>query len=235
MAAHVPAGAGAGPRQPGIPAPRGPPHRRRPGCASSSTSARASRPRATCTRSPRGRLADARVVYVDIDPVAVAESLEILDGQPARHRHPRRSSATRSRSCSHPQVRGLLDFDQPIGLLLFAVLHFVPDDDRPTTSCRGWWPPWRRAATSSISHASADEQELDPHTIDDAQDVYRRRTATPFHLRTRVQVERFFAGLDLVEPGVVWLPRVAPGPRRPDRLRRQPGHQRRSGRCRPDP
>jgi hypothetical protein len=37
-------------------------------------------------------------------------------------------------------------------------------------------------------------------------DIYERRTATPFRLRDKGQVEAFFGGLDLVEPGVVWLP-----------------------------
>jgi hypothetical protein len=150
-------------------------------------------------------IADPSVVYVDLDPVAVAESLEILQGHPratAIHGDLRDPEPI----LQHPQVRGLLDFDQPIGLLLFAVLHFVPDDDQAYDVVSRLVATLAPGSYLAISHASADEQELDPHTIDDAQDVYRRRTATPFHLRTRVQVERFFAGLDLVEPGVVWMP-----------------------------
>jgi ribosomal protein L11 methylase PrmA len=70
---------------------------------------------------------DARVVYVDIDPVAVAESLDILQ-------HNRHATAVRGDLAAphtiltHPQVRKLLDFHQPIAVLLCAVLHFLPDD-----------------------------------------------------------------------------------------------------------
>src|SRR5262245_20349346 len=65
---------------------------------------------------------DTRVVYVDLDPVAVSESLDILDGNPratAVHGDVRDPQAI----LNNPQVRGLLDFSQPIGLLLLAVLH----------------------------------------------------------------------------------------------------------------
>jgi SAM-dependent methyltransferase len=69
---------------------------------------------------------DARVAYVDIDPVAVAESQEILDGDGL-------AVAVRG-DVQQPQavaenaaVRQLLDFDEPIGVILAAVLHFVPE------------------------------------------------------------------------------------------------------------
>src|SRR6266536_4281960 len=67
----------------------------------------------------QGIAPDARVVYVDIDPVAVAESLEILEGN-------ERATAIRANLCSpqvilgHPDVRRLLDLKQPVGLLLVA-------------------------------------------------------------------------------------------------------------------
>jgi hypothetical protein len=70
---------------------------------------------------------EARVVYVDIDPVAVAESLDLLADNP-------RATAIRGdvrgprEILEHPAVRGMLDLTQPVGLVLAAVLHFVPED-----------------------------------------------------------------------------------------------------------
>src|SRR5690348_13220305 len=69
---------------------------------------------------------ETKVAYVDIDPVAVAESIDILDGDAA-------AVAVRGDVqqpdviLEHPDLRRLLDFDQPIGVILAAVLHFVPE------------------------------------------------------------------------------------------------------------
>src|SRR2546429_1327130 len=71
-----------------------------------------------------------RVMYIDIDPIAVAHSRAILEGDPLSGivqedlRRPEHILA-------HPDVRGLLDFSQPIGLLLVAVMQFVPEQDDP--------------------------------------------------------------------------------------------------------
>ncbi|HEY2792973.1 MAG TPA: SAM-dependent methyltransferase, partial [Micromonosporaceae bacterium] len=76
--------------------------------------------------------ADSRVVYVDIDPVAVAESLAILEGND-------RATAIRgdlrdaAAILSAPEV-GALDFGRPVAVLLCAVLHFMPDDDEVRTA-----------------------------------------------------------------------------------------------------
>jgi hypothetical protein len=156
-------------------------------------------------------IADARVAYVDIDPVAVSESLEILAGNPA-------ATAVRGdlrdpqAIIEHPQVRGLLDLGEPVGLLLLAVLHFIPEDPAAYDVVSQLVNALAPGSFLVISHASADEQVLDPDTMDSAQAIYQRRTATPFHLRSHTQVEQFFAGLDLVEPGVTWVPQWHPEP-----------------------
>ncbi|GIJ30779.1 hypothetical protein Vqi01_59410 [Micromonospora qiuiae] len=154
---------------------------------------------------------DARVVYVDIDPVAVAESLELLEGNPLATavngdlRDPQSI-------LSHPQVTAMLDFERPIGLLLGAVLHFVSDDEVAYDAVEQLRAALVPGSCLLVSHATADEVPHDQDEIDVAHDIYRRKTATPLGLRTRSQIERFFAGLDLVEPGVVWLPLWRPAP-----------------------
>ncbi|MER7890030.1 SAM-dependent methyltransferase [Micromonospora sp. NPDC094482] len=154
---------------------------------------------------------DARVVYADIDPVAVSESLEILHGND-------RATAVRGdlrepqAILTHPRVRALLDLDQPVGLLLGAVLHFVPDDDLAYDVVGQLRAALAPGSYLVASHACADGGDADPDDVQTAQGLYRRNTATPFHLRTRPQFERFFAGLDLVAPGVVWLPQWRPAP-----------------------
>ena len=151
-----------------------------------------------------------RVVYVDIDPVAVSESLEILEGN-------QDATATRADVRSpgaildNPQVRRLLDFDQPVGVLLCAVLHFVPEDAEARQTVDELVAAVAPGSYLVISHAGTDDPAADDG-VEVAQDVYKRQTATPFAMRTRSAVTGFFGGLELVEPGVVWSPQWRPEP-----------------------
>ncbi|GIF68859.1 hypothetical protein Ais01nite_68940 [Asanoa ishikariensis] len=154
---------------------------------------------------------EARVVYVDIDPVAVSESLDLLAGN---------DNATAIRAdlrdpqsiLDNPQVRKIIDFDQPVGLLMVAVLHFVADDEVASQSVRELLAPLPQGSYLVISHGSAEGMQRDLSDLDTAQAVYKRDTATPFVLRSKAQVSTYFEGLELVEPGVVWLPEWHPAP-----------------------
>jgi trans-aconitate methyltransferase len=150
--------------------------------------------------------ADARVAYVDIDPVAVAESMEILEGD--RLAVAVRGDVQDPQSViDHTEVRRLLDFGQPVGVILAAVLHFVPEHkvaDDAVTALIGSVAPGSHFA---VSHTAAESFSLFTAT----EDVYQRRTSTPGTVRTREDVERLFTGLDLLEPGVVWAQEWRPG------------------------
>ena len=149
---------------------------------------------------------ETRVAYVDIDPVAVAESMEILDGDDRAVAV--RGDVQQPRAVvGHTEVRRLLDFDEPIGVILAAVLHFVPEHrvaDDAVTELIG-----SVAAGSHfvVSHSAAESFRLFTAT----EDVYRRRTSTPGTVRTRAEVERLFTGLELLDPGVVWAQEWRPG------------------------
>ena len=155
----------------------------------------------------------ARVVYVDIDPVAVAESQEILqghDGATALRGDLREPAAI----LDHPEVRRLLDLGQPVGLLLVAVLHFVNEDDVAYDVVARLMAELAPGSHLVVSHAALPEIADDDlrASVDDAQGIYRSRTATPLALRDRAGVTRFFDGLELVEPGLVWVPQWRPAP-----------------------
>jgi hypothetical protein len=149
----------------------------------------------------------ARVAYVDIDPVAVAESLDILadDGRAVAVLGDVQEAQA---IVDHPEVRRLLDFDEPIGVILAAVLHFVPEhrlaDDAVTTLVGAVSP----GSHFAISHSAKESFDLYTAT----EDVYRQRTSTPGTVRFRPEVERLFTGLELLEPGVVWAQEWRPGP-----------------------
>ncbi|MEV8515206.1 SAM-dependent methyltransferase [Dactylosporangium sp. NPDC051484] len=152
---------------------------------------------------------DARVVYVDIDPVAVAESLEILDNN-ARTTAVLGDLRDPESILAHPKVRGLLDFGRPIGLLLNAVLHFVPDDTEADAAVGRLLAALAPGSHLAVSHVSIDGQEVDRNDLNFVQNTYRQKTTTPFRPRTHAQIERFFTGLEMVEPGLVWLPQWRP-------------------------
>ncbi|GDY30455.1 SAM-dependent methyltransferase [Gandjariella thermophila] len=143
----------------------------------------------------------ARVVYVDNDPVAVAHSRALLTEQPntavvhADLRDPVRLLAD-------PGVTALLDFDAPIGLLMVAVLPFVPDCDRPAAAIAAYREALAPGSYLVLSHAT-DDAGLDPEGRVKA--LYRRGSIQVV-TRTRQQVTDLLDGFDMVDPGVVYLP-----------------------------
>ncbi|MEV4759153.1 SAM-dependent methyltransferase [Micromonospora sp. NPDC049559] len=149
---------------------------------------------------------DARVVYVDVDPVAVAHSREILygvSGATVVQEDLRRPD----RILNHPEVRELLDFDEPIAVIVVAVLHFIPDSDDP----RGILASIRRALAPG-SYLVLSQATDDGRTDGEREDAHRvyRRTDNPLFMRTRQGLTDLFDGFDLLDPGVVWVPHWRP-------------------------
>jgi len=144
---------------------------------------------------------DARVVYVDIDPVAVTHSKQILTKNPyaAALREDLRHVDD---ILAHPDTRRLIDFDQPVGLLLVSVVHAIPDEDDPHELVKRLWTALAPNSYVAISHVTTDSR---PEEMGEGARL-SARTTTPVTARTRTRVEAFFNGLDLVEPGVVWSP-----------------------------
>lgn len=150
---------------------------------------------------------DTSVVYVDNDPVAVEHSRAILAGDP-RTAVVRGDLREPDVVLAEDAVRRLLDTDEPVAVLMVAVLHFVPDEADPaglTARFRDASPP---GSYLTLSHATPGEQA---DRAAEHRDLYRR-TATPMTMRTRDQVVRLFDGYELVEPGVVYFPQWRPEP-----------------------
>jgi hypothetical protein len=149
---------------------------------------------------------DSRVVYVDIDPVAVSHSNAILADNPHAHAIMADLRAP-AEILYHPGVMEWLDFSEPVAVLMNAVLHFVADSDDPAGRISQFRDAVVAGSYLAISHGIAVEQ------INDKQEQVRQlynRTPTPFHPRTRSQVAGLLSGWDIVEPGIVaitdWYP-----------------------------
>jgi SAM-dependent methyltransferase len=150
---------------------------------------------------------DSRVVYVDIDPVAVAHSRALLDEVPGTaivHADVRDADTI----LSAPQSTALLDFSRPVAVMMVALLHFIPDADDPASVIAPY-----RAAISPGSHLALSHATLDGNVevMRDHEQIYRR-SATPINARTHAQVTALLDGFDLIDPGVVHLPLWRPDP-----------------------
>ncbi|WP_327682968.1 SAM-dependent methyltransferase [Kitasatospora sp. NBC_00458] len=158
---------------------------------------------------------ESQVVYVDRDPVAVAHSRLLLEGDEG-------CSAVQADVrdvddlMSRPEVTELLAAGEPVAVLLVAVMHFVEDQDDPwklIEVIRDALPP---GSALVLSHASLEGR---PDQAEDHQRLYKM-TPTPLTMRTHEQITAMFAGFDLVEPGVVYLPQWRP--EQPEAVGRNP-------------
>ncbi len=160
----------------------------------------------------------ARVVYVDNDPVAVRYSRELLaEEQEEGGAHAVAVIAGDLRDpaviLGHPTTRRLLDLRRPLGLLLVAVLHFIPDDDEARRAVRAVREVLAPGSYVVLSHGTQDG--LPPDTIARFEAIYRHSTH-PTIARPRARIAALFEGLDVVEPGLVptplWRPDAARDP-----------------------
>jgi hypothetical protein len=154
---------------------------------------------------------DTRVAYVDNDPIVHVHASALLTGSGttsivlADLRDP-------GAIVGHPRVRDLIDFTQPVAVLLIAILHFITDQEGPAAIVATLRDALPDGSFLAISHATADFHP--PGAVGPAVAVYRNATA-PFVPRALDQVAGFFDGFDLAEPGLVQAPLWRPEDRRP--------------------
>jgi len=139
---------------------------------------------------------DARVVYVDHDPMVLAHAQQLLGGTASTTlvlgdlRDP-------DSVLGHPGLRELIDFSQPTGLLMTAVLHFVADEADPWGLVQRYTSAFVPGSYLVLSHATGDR--LPPRAIRAMLKTYENATER-LVLRSRADVERFFTGLELASP-----------------------------------
>jgi SAM-dependent methyltransferase len=143
---------------------------------------------------------ECRVVYVDKDPIAVAHSeLMLVDNDRAIIVHA--DMRDPESILGHPETRGLLDFDQPIGLLMLMMLHWVPDDDDPWKLIARYRDALAPGSYLAITHVTADNQDDGVTEVTDL--IKESRSADQLTERSHEQVLALFGDFELVEPGLV--------------------------------
>ncbi len=144
----------------------------------------------------------ARVVYVDIDPIAVHLSLDLLKDVPtataiqADAREPEAILA-------HPDVRHLLDLERPVGVLLLASVQFIADDAEVSTLVRTVRQAVAPGSYFVFSHLSYEGAPAE--AIVQLERLYTG-TTNPVTSRSRARLEPLFEELEVVAPGVVHVP-----------------------------
>jgi hypothetical protein len=144
----------------------------------------------------------AHVVYVDNDPAAVTHSKHILRGT-------RNAAAIRAdirepeAVIEHEDVRRLIDFSQPIAVMLVAVLHFISDADKPGAMIARFRDQMAPGSYLILSHGTRDVADA---SVAGVERLYDDHSTVSAHARPRAEVEAFFDGFDLVEPGLVYPP-----------------------------
>ncbi|SFS30794.1 SAM-dependent methyltransferase [Saccharopolyspora flava] len=147
----------------------------------------------------------ARVVYVDNEPVAVAHSRSILDGN---------DNATIVQAdlldvpgvLEAPETQRMLDFSQPVAVMMVALLHFVPESARPREIIRQYHDKLAPGSFLGFSHVTGEEF---PEGVQGLVNLYENST-NPVTLRTRTEVAELVSDFELVEPGVVYVPEWRP-------------------------
>jgi hypothetical protein len=139
---------------------------------------------------------EARLVYVDNDPVVLAHNRALMAGEPrvVVLSHDLRQPAA---VLDDPKLRGLLDFSQPIGLLMIAIMHFVEVASGQTIVSRYLreLAPGSRLAVSSLSsHGIASE------VLRRTETAYGRTTGAPLAYRTETELLALFDKLEMISP-----------------------------------
>jgi hypothetical protein len=153
---------------------------------------------------------ETRVVYVDNDPIVHVHANALLTGSGtttiilADLREPQAILAD-------PALHAVIDFTQPVALLLVAIMHFIADEEDPAgiiATLRDALPPGSYLA---LSHGTAD---FHPPGLTERAAAMYQNAAAPLRLRSYPQIKSLFDGFDLVEPGLVqpplWRPEGKP-------------------------
>lgn len=146
------------------------------------------------------RVDDFRVVYVDNEPLTVAHSRPLLTADPraeiiqADCREPRSVLTA-------PEVSALLDFRRPVGLVMSAVLHHVPDEDAPQELVEQYRNALGPGSFLVISHLAYDRAPRAAQILTELYD----ETADPLFIRETGWIKRLFGDFELVTPGATYL------------------------------
>ncbi|HEY5986484.1 MAG TPA: SAM-dependent methyltransferase, partial [Streptosporangiaceae bacterium] len=150
---------------------------------------------------------DCRIVYVDNDPIVLTHARALLTSAPPGACDYVEADL-RDTGVIVTQAARILDFARPVGVLLLAVLHFIPDADDPAGVVAALAAGLAPGSYLAISHLTAD---FAPEQVSAAASAYNTLAPAPVAPRGHAQVTALFGGLPLLAPGVVKVTEWRPG------------------------
>jgi hypothetical protein len=140
-----------------------------------------------------------RIVYVDNDPIVLAHARALLTSSPEGATDYLDADLRDTETILAHAAR-TLDFSQPVAVMLIAILHLIADEDDPYGIVARLMEAVPAGSYLALSHVGSD---IEPDKQAEAAKRYNQAARDTQNHRTRAEVTKFFAGLDLVEPGVV--------------------------------
>jgi hypothetical protein len=156
---------------------------------------------------------ESRVVYVDYDPIVLAHARALLTGTDVGATE-YIDADLRDTGTVLGEARQLLDFTKPVAITLLAILHAVPEADDPHAIVARLLDAVPPGSYLALTHIASDL--LDAQTQQGLTGVSDRMVQQDFSFRSRAAVTRFFAGTDLVPPGLVRVEEWRPEPGQDD-------------------
>jgi hypothetical protein len=151
---------------------------------------------------------DAKVVYVDNDPVVLAHARALLTTTTRQGDTAYIDADLRDPDTILGAAARTLDFTKPVGLMLLGILGHIEDDEEARSIVKRLMDALPPGSYLTICDGTNDISEAGV----EAQRRYNESGAVPYRLRSATQVTAFFEGLEVVEPGVVSCPRWRPDP-----------------------
>jgi hypothetical protein len=148
---------------------------------------------------------DSRVVYIDRDPVAVAMGRKLLAGND-RAAVLQADIRDLDAILADPEVGRLIDFSEPVAIMLVAILHFVLDAGEPYRIVQRLRDVAVPGSYLVLSHVTSQDNEV---LAAAAERIYNSRAADG-QARSREQIAGFFGDWELAEPGLVYAPQWRP-------------------------
>ncbi|MFF4419027.1 SAM-dependent methyltransferase [Streptosporangium sp. NPDC001559] len=149
---------------------------------------------------------EARVAYVDHDPIVLAHARALLRGAKGEVTVVSGDLRRPEEILGSAEIHDHLDFSKPVALLLVAIMHFITEADDPRRVIATLRDALPSGSYLVLSHGTHD---LRREAARKGTEVYRR-ASSPLTLRSRTDIRQLFDGFDLVRPGLVWLPEWRP-------------------------
>jgi hypothetical protein len=147
-----------------------------------------------------------RVVYVDNDPIVLAHARALLtSAEPGATSYLEADLRDPGKILQH--AARLLDFTQPVAVMLVAVLHLISADDNPYQLVNTLMDAVPAGSYLAVSHLAND---LYPEQMAELARGFNEQAAVKVILRDHAEISRFFGGLELTDPGIAQVSRWRP-------------------------